>query len=178
MKNTISFTAQQLTLAAFCTAVLCITAPVSVPIGPISLTLGVFGVFFAGAFLPPAAATCAAAAYLLLGFCGIPVFAGFSAGPQALFGMTGGYLAAYPLMAGTVAWFCKKGQTGWMPLAGIAAAQLICYLLGTVWFVFVSGSTVPYAVAVCVLPFVLLDFGKGIAALFLAQRIKKHTKLF
>ena len=92
-------TVRGLTRAALCTACACLLAPVSIPIGPVSLTLGVFAILLAGALLPPALAALSACAYLLLGFAGLPVFAGFSAGPGVLFGMTGGYLLAYPIMA-------------------------------------------------------------------------------
>ena len=82
-------TVRGLTRAALCTACACLLAPVSIPIGPVSLTLGVFAILLAGALLPPALAALSACAYLLLGFAGLPVFAGFAAGPGVLFGMTG-----------------------------------------------------------------------------------------
>ena len=81
-------TVRGLTRAALCTACACLLAPVSIPIGPVSLTLGVFAILLAGALLPPALAALSACAYLLLGFAGLPVFAGFAAGPGVLFGMT------------------------------------------------------------------------------------------
>ena len=73
-------TVRGLTRAALCTACACLLAPVSIPIGPVSLTLGVFAILLAGALLPPALAALSACAYLLLGFAGLPVFAGFAAG--------------------------------------------------------------------------------------------------
>ena len=49
-------TVRGLTRAALCTACACLLAPVSIPIGPVSLTLGVFAILLAGALLPPALA--------------------------------------------------------------------------------------------------------------------------
>ena len=60
-------TVRGLTRAALCTACACLLAPVSIPIGPVSLTLGVFAILLAGALLPPALAALSACAYLLLG---------------------------------------------------------------------------------------------------------------
>ena len=77
-------TVRGLTRAALCTACACLLAPVSIPIGPVSLTLGVFAILLAGALLPPALAALSACAYLLLGFAGLPVFAGFAAGPKPI----------------------------------------------------------------------------------------------
>ena len=45
-------TVRGLTRAALCTACACLLAPVSIPIGPVSLTLGVFAILLAGALLP------------------------------------------------------------------------------------------------------------------------------
>lgn len=108
-------TVRGLTRAALCTACACLLAPVSIPIGPVSLTLGVFAILLAGALLPPALAALSACAYLLLGFAGLPVFAGFAAGPGVLFGMTGGYLLAYPIMAWLLSMVCEKTRQPWSP---------------------------------------------------------------
>lgn len=53
-------TVRGLTRAALCTACACLLAPVSIPIGPVSLTLGVFAILLAGALLPslPALTCC------------------------------------------------------------------------------------------------------------------------
>ena len=115
-------TVRGLTRAALCTACACLLAPVSIPIGPVSLTLGVFAILLAGALLPPALAALSACAYLLLGFAGLPVFAGFAAGPGVLFGMTGGYLLAYPIMAWLLSMVCEKTRSRGVRMAGVALA--------------------------------------------------------
>lgn len=105
----------------------------SIPIGPVSLTLGVFAILLAVPCAPGAGAL-SACAYLLLGFAGLPVFAGFAAGPGVLFGMTGGYLLAYPIMAWLLSMVCEKTRSRGARMAGVALANLCCYLLGTAWF--------------------------------------------
>ena len=132
----------RLTRMALCTAVLCTVAPLSLPIGPVSLTLGVFGVLLCGALLPPDQALLATTAYLLLGLAGLPVFAGFGAGPGALFGVTGGYLLAYPLMAAVLSGVCAITRRPAARMAGVALANLCCYTLGTGWFMWAAAMTV------------------------------------
>ena len=44
---------RSMALAGLCAALTAVIAPWSIVIGPVSLTLGVFGVFFAGAMLTP-----------------------------------------------------------------------------------------------------------------------------
>ena len=156
-------TVRGLTRAALCTACACLLAPVSIPIGPVSLTLGVFAILLAGALLPPALAALSACAYLLLGF---------AAGPGVLFGMTGGYLLAYPLMAWLLSMVCEKTRSRGARMAGVALANLCCYLLGTAWFMAATGMGLWASLSACVIPFILPDLAKGWCALWLAERLR------
>ena len=169
--QTTSYAVRDLTRAALCTACACLLAPVSLPIGPVSLTLGVFAILLTGALLPPALAALSACGYLLLGFAGLPVFAGFAAGPGVLFGVTGGYLLAYPLMAWVVSAVCRRASHMGLRMAGVALANLFCYLLGTAWFMAATGMGLWASLSVCVFPFVLPDLAKGWCALRLARRL-------
>ena len=71
---------KNLALAGLCTAFMAVVAPLSIPIGPISLTLSVLGVFFAGAMLTPGWAAASILAYICIGAVGLPVFANMAAG--------------------------------------------------------------------------------------------------
>ena len=85
---------KNIALAGLCTAFMAVVAPLSIPIGPISLTLSVLGVFFAGAMLSPGWAAASILAYICIGAVGLPVFANMAAGVQVLTGMTAGFLWA------------------------------------------------------------------------------------
>ena len=113
----------------------------SIPIAA-SLTLGVLPFSLAGALLPP---TLGGAVLLRLSACwalpGYPVFAGFAAGPGVLFGITGGYLLAYPVMAWLLAIVCEKTRSRVARMSGAGGAgQPLCYLLGTGWFMAATGN--------------------------------------
>ena len=129
-------------------------------------------ILLSGALLPPALAALSACAYLLLGFAGLPVFAGFAAGPGVLFGMTGGYLLAYPLMAWLLSMVCEKTRSRGVRMAGVALANLCCYLLGTAWFMAATGMGLWASLSACVIPFILPDLAKGWCALWLAERLR------
>ena len=172
----------RLTRMALCTAVLCTVAPLSLPIGPVSLTLGVFGVLLCGALLPPDQALLATTAYLLLGLAGLPVFAGFSSGAAALLGPTGGFLLGF-LASALVYWgvTAKWGKS----LPGMALAMglglVVCYAFGTVWFLLVytgggSAATLLGALTLCVFPYILPDLGKIVLALVLTRRVGKYVR--
>lgn len=167
---------RQMVSAAMCTALLCVISPWSVVIGPVSLTLGVFGVFFAGAVLTPGYAFGAVTAYIALGAMGLPVISNFRSGPAAVFGPTGGYLLAYPLMALLLALAKKRGGNPWLHAAAIAAALAVLYTLGTAWFMAVTGTGLAASLAACVLPFILPDAAKGAAALALGRALQKRMR--
>lgn len=168
---------KNLALAGLCTAFIAVVAPVSIPIGPVSLTLSVLGVFFAGAMLSPGWAAASVLAYICIGAVGLPVFANMAAGVQVLTDLTAGFLWTYPLMAALLSLVCRRTQRMALRLAGVLAGQLVCYVLGTAWFMFASGMGLWASLSVCVLPFILPDFLKGLAALALAGAIRRRLNL-
>ena len=85
-------TTQQMALVAIMTAITCILAPFSLPIGPVPISLTNLVIYFSLYLLGWKLGTLSYVIYLLIGLVGVPVFSGFSAGPAKLFGPTGGYL--------------------------------------------------------------------------------------
>ena len=145
-------------LLAACTAVL---AQIVIPIGPVPFNLAVFGAFLAGMLLSPGIAI------------GLPVMAGLQGGLGAVLSPTGGYVAGYLLLAGCTALVAERPMP--MRLAGMALGLVLCYTLGTVWFICATGTALPAALSMCVLPFIPADVAKGIAAAWLAQTIKRRV---
>jgi biotin transport system substrate-specific component len=148
------------------TAITCVLSPIAVPLpfSPVPVSLGTFAMFLCGGLLSPGAAVMTQIVYLLLGAIGLPVFTGFQGGVGKLLGPTGGYLFSYPLMvlliSYTVGWGAKLKTPALRPVVyagGMAAAMLVCYALGTVWFCYQQQTTVGAALAACVVPFLLPD---------------------
>ena len=166
---------KNLVMTGMFTAVICVMAQLSIPTQPIPFTLALFAIFLTGALLPPRYAFLAVLSYLLLGAFGVPVFAGMKGGFQILSGMTGGYLMAYPIMAFVTALFYKYGKKHKIiALAiGMLVSLLICYLIGTTWFTFVSEFGFYKSLTLCVFPFVLFDLFKIVLAIALSFVIRK-----
>ena len=157
-------------LLAACTAVL---AQIVIPIGPVPFNLAVFGAFLAGMLLSPGMAVLSMATYWLMAAIGLPVMAGLQGGLGAVLSPAGGYVAGYLLLAGCTALVAERPVP--MRLAGMALGLVLCYTLGTVWFICATGTALPAALAMCVLPFIPADVAKGIAAAWLAQTIKRRV---
>ena len=98
-------------LFAALTAV-CAVIAVPMPMTTVPVSLLVLGVFLTGALLEKKLAFLAELIYLLVGAAGLPVFSGFSSGIGVLFGPTGGYLLASPLMAFLIAWIIESFRAG------------------------------------------------------------------
>ncbi len=163
---------RKLVMIALLAALLAVLSPFTIPIGPIPFSLALFAVFLTGALLPPLAAVAAVGVYVLLGLVGLPVFSGFGAGPQVLLGPTGGYLAGYFLIAAATALGRRFSQRLLVQLGLALLGALSCYLLGTLWFMTVTGVTFMEGLWMCVFPFILPDAVKAMLALLLAKALE------
>lgn len=163
---------RDLTQTALFAALLCVTAPWSVPIGPIPLSLATFAVYLAAAVLGWKRGTLAVLVYLLLGAAGLPVFTGFAGGLHKLAGPTGGYLAGYLPCALLTGIFSERSRGAPFSAVGMVLGTAVLYALGTAWFCVQSGSGVGHALAVCVLPFLPGDGAKIAAAAALAAFLR------
>ena len=157
------------------TAAMAVLSQIVVPLPGVPFNLGVLGVFLCGGLLRPGAALFTLLAYLLLGAAGAPVFAGFQGGPAALFGPTGGFLLAYPLMALFIALLLRAPGRSGRPgrracFLAMAASLLPCYLLGAAWFALYTGRTLAAAAAAACLPFLPFDLLKALLAARLSSR--------
>ena len=175
VRKTQKINTKDLVMTGMFTAVICVLAQISIPVPPIPFTLALFAIFLTGAILSPRYAFLSVLVYLLLGAFGVPVFAGYKAGLQALTGMTGGYLMAYPFMALLTALaYQKLGKNKVLSLSvGMLTGLLLCYLIGTSWFSFVTGNSFYTSLTLCVFPFVLFDLVKIVLAISVSIIIRK-----
>lgn len=151
-----------LVMTGLFTAVICVLSQLSIPTQPIPFTFALLAIFLTGALLTPRYAFMAVLIYLLLGAFGLPVFASGKGGLQALIGMTGGYLMTYPFMALVTSFIFHrfKRYKAIALVVGMLFSLLLCYLFGTLWFSYVSGTGFGAALALCVYPFILFDILK------------------
>lgn len=171
---------QSLVMCALCAAIICVLSPISVPIGPVPISLATFAVMLSAALLGAKWGTIATAIYLLLGCIGVPVFAGYAAGFACLVGATGGYLIGYlPLafIGGFIYDRFGRKRSGAAKIAamiiGMIAGTVVLYILGTAWFCFVTGTGVVAALALCVTPFLIGDAIKMIIVAVIAPQVER-----
>lgn len=169
----------ELTVAALHTAVFCVLAPhtLYLPFSPVGITLGSFMLYLTGLLLGPKLACISVFMYLCMGFVGLPVFSGYTAGAGVLLGPTGGFLLGYLPCVAIVGALCKRtavGKKGIVRfLTSMVAGTLILYMAGTLWFCFVYGAGVTFrdAAVACVLPFLPFDIVKIVLATVLYKPV-------
>ena len=159
-------------------ALIVICAWISIPLGPVPVTLQTFAVFLGAALLGSRRSTWAVAVYILLGVVGLPVFSGFKSLNPLTFGYVLGFLPLGLLTAASEKLFPRTKLA--LPL-GMAAGLLVCYLIGTVWFWYVMhfrGTEYGFGkiLSLCVIPFIVPDLVKLGLAYFLAQKLDKFVK--
>lgn len=100
---------KQMLMAAIFAAIIAICAQIAIPLPftQVQFSMCVLAVFLCGGVLGIKYGCISVLVYLLLGACGMPVFGKFMGGLGALFGPTGGYMVAYPLMVITIG-LCGK----------------------------------------------------------------------
>ena len=168
---------RQLCFAAACVALLTVCSWVSIPVFSVPFTLQTFAVFFTIGLLGTKWGFWAILAYVGLGALGVPVFSGMTGGIGRLAGVTGGYILGF-LAACPISGPLLKAAKD-KPLAqfgAMLAGLVVCYAVGTVWFVFVAGNTsvagLGAALMACVVPFVPADAVKLALAVVLLARLR------
>ncbi len=172
-----------LAMIALMTAVTCVLAPLSVPIGVVPISLTNFAIYLSVYLLGWKKGTVSYLIYLLIGIVGLPVFSGFSGGLGKLVGPTGGYLIGFILIAVIAGMFIEKFPKQkpvqiTLCFVGMILGTAVCYLFGTVWFVQIyAGTETPYtysaALSACVFPFIPGDLAKMVIAAILGPQLRK-----
>ena len=164
-------------LIAVMTAVTCVLAPFSIPIGPVPISLTNLAIYFGLYILGTKKETVSYIIYLLIGFVGVPVFSGFSGGAAKLLGPTGGYLIGFIPLAIISGIFIDKFDGKVVPsVIGMIVGTASCYTLGTIWFCIQADYEVMPALALCVIPFLPGDAVKIAIAAFFGPQIRRALK--
>ena len=173
--------AREIAFISLSVALITVCAWISIPIGQVPITLQTLAVALVGGLLGWKRGCAAVFVYILMGLIGIPVFSGFMGGPAKLFGVTGGYIFGFLFLA-LIPALAKllPVKNSWLRLAIFFVSMIVgeaaCYFFGTVWFVLMYKCTVGYALAMCVVPFIVPDLVKFAVAAFLAVRLEKYIK--
>jgi biotin transport system substrate-specific component len=152
---------------------LCARITVPLPFTPVPLTMQNFGVLLVGLTLGSRRGFAALALYLAEGAVGLPVFAGLG-GIAHLLGPTGGYLLAYPVVAGLAGFIAERGNRSFLRLAlASLAAEVVLFATGIAWLQVLTHSF-KLAVQWGLYWFVFAEVVKVMAAAGIANRLSRR----
>lgn len=147
-----------------------IPLPTGVPV-----TMQTFAVLLAGVALGAKRGGAAVGVYVLLGAVGAPVFAGFTGGLGVVFGPTGGFILAFPVMAYLAGLGASRGAG--RLVVGIVLAFAADYTAGVLMYCAVTGGGFAAGVMACVVPFLPADVVKAVLAVAVGLRCRSLLKL-
>ncbi len=159
-------------------AFICVFSVMTIPIGPVPVSMGIFGIMLSAAVLGTKKGCSSVFIYILLGAVGLPVFSGFRGGIQMLLGPTGGYIWSYIFTAAIIGTLTKallhKRIIAIIQIFGACVlGTAVCYFFGTLQFMIVQKTGIYEALSVCVIPFAVFDIIKAAVASYLSYAIKK-----
>jgi biotin transport system substrate-specific component len=150
------------------TALTALSAQVSIPLPftPVPLTLQTFAVLAGAAALGAERAVLAQVLYLVLAVAGAPVLAGGASGGATVVGATGGYLLGFVVASYVVGKIAERGATQKISATVLAyvAGSAVIYTLGALWLAYSTSNSISWAIANGVVPFLVGDAIKAVAA--------------
>lgn len=157
---------------------LCARVTIPLPFTPVPLTLQNCGVLIVGLLLGSRRGFAALALYLAEGAMGLPVFNPTGPGGIAqLLGPTGGFLMAYPFVAGLAGYLMERGRKTFAnaAVAGLLA-EVLLFASGLAWLAIWTGS-MKRAVQFGLYWFVFAEVIKVLSAAAVAVRLRRAPKV-
>jgi biotin transport system substrate-specific component len=156
---------------------LCARITLPLPFTPVPLTMQNFGVLVVGLLLGSGRGFAALSLYLAEGAIGLPVFNPTGPGGIAqLLGPTGGYLMAYPLVAGLAGLLVERSRKSFARAAVVGLfAEVVLFAIGLGWLAIWAGS-LKRAFLYGLYWFVFAEVIKILLAAAVAVRVKRSPR--
>lgn len=163
--------------AALMAALMAVGAFLAVPIGPVPIVLQNLFVFLAGLLLGSRWGLVSVLVYILAGGLGLPIFAGGMGGIGRLVGPTGGYLIGYIPAVYLIGLISEKESSRALwDVSAMIVGTFVVYACGVTWLKILSGMTLGKTVAVGMVPFLIGDTIKIVAAVPIARAVRPIIK--
>ena len=163
-----------ITQIALCVAILsaCSFIVLPVPFTPVVFSVHTLAVNLAALVLKPSRAVISISVYLVMGLCGLPVFSGGTAGPDKLFGPTGGFYFGF--LASVVLVSLLKGKRSGVPknlILTICLALPVQHFFAVLFMCFYNGFDIGLSFVSVSLPFIALDVVKAVISSLCAPKL-------
>ncbi|PCN44975.1 BioY family transporter [Brevibacillus laterosporus] len=160
---------------AIFTAITAVFAQITIPLPTVPITGQTLAVGLVATVLGSRYGTVSMVLYALLGAIGVPVFAGFSGGPQVLIGPTGGFIFGFIATAFIMGYLLEKTKyTFTMALIANLLGMVVTFLFGVVQLKLVLNLGWAGAMAAGVTPFIAGGIIKAVLAAYVGIILRKR----
>lgn len=169
-----------LVLTALFTALTCVGAFISIPIGPVPITLQTLFVILSALILGPKLAALSQITYVLLGLTGLPVFAGFKGGMGHIFSPTFGFLISFVVVSYLIGKLTEKDKSLKRIILSVFLGSIVIYVIGIPYFLFILNSYLGKSMDLytslskACIPFIPGDIIKAVIAIILSNQVLKR----
>ena len=175
----------RLATASLMAALTAVSAYITLPIGPVPITMQTCFVLISGAVLGSRWGAGSQIVYVCLGLAGMPVFAGGMSGPGVVLSPTFGYLAGFVLGAFLTGWYVERFTRNSIPhlAAGMVIGQAAIFVCGLsylyAYFNLYAGveTTLSATLAAGLLPFIPFGLVKLVLAVSVTRVLAKYMRL-
>lgn len=177
--TTMKLSTRDITQMGMFTALTAIGAFVSIPVGPVSITLQSFFVLLSGIILGSRKAMYAQIAYILLGLTGLPIFSDFTGGLQVVFRPSFGFLLGYVVVAYLVGKITEmRGKNTSNLIAAVFTGTVVLYIIGIPYMYYIlnimlgKNLNIMQVLNMGMFMFIPGDTIKAVLAVYLGKRIR------
>ncbi|MCG7316296.1 MULTISPECIES: biotin transporter BioY [Brevibacillus] len=160
---------------AIFTAITAVFAQITIPLPIVPITGQTLAVGLVATVLGSRYGTISMILYAVLGAIGVPVFAGFSGGPQVLIGPTGGFIFGFIATAFIMGYLLEKTKyTFTMALLANLLGMVVTFLFGVTQLKLVLNLSWAGAMAAGVTPFIAGGVIKAVLAAYVGIILRKR----
>ncbi|MCR8937102.1 biotin transporter BioY [Brevibacillus laterosporus] len=160
---------------AIFTAISAVFAQITIPLPIVPITGQTLAVGLVATVLGSRYGTISMILYAVLGAIGVPVFAGFSGGPQVLIGPTGGFIFGFIATAFIMGYLLEKTKyTFTMALLANLLGMVVTFLFGVTQLKLVLNLSWANAMAAGVTPFIAGGVIKAVLAAYVGIILRKR----
>ena len=170
---------KDITQTGIFTALTAVGAFISIPIGPVPITLQSFFVLLSGVILGSKKAMFSQITYLLLGLIGFPIFAGFTGGLQTIFKPSFGFIIGYVVVAYIVGKLTEERELSYGNLTiAVGLGSMVLYAIGIPYMYYIlniilnSNFGIIKILQLGMFAFLPGDVLKAVIVVFIAKRLK------
>lgn len=150
---------------------------ISIPLGPVPITLQTIFVLLSGLILGAKLGALSQIIYIILGLIGLPIFAGGTGGLTSVVSPTFGFLISFVAAAYVIGKLTEKSKSLSTIIYSVLIGSFLIYLIGVPYFYFIFtsflGKTIDFYTALkyACIPFIPGDIVKAVIAIFLAKKL-------